>query len=111
MTLHRKAGNRVGEISALIRLGSSWRLLVRGEGLMGLTRGFLYAGVPRVVASLWPVQDKASRELMTRFYRAMWRDGQSPAAALRQAQRSMRRDPRYRNPFFWAGFVLQGDWR
>jgi CHAT domain-containing protein len=84
---------------------------VRGEGLMGLTRAFLHAGVPRVVASLWPVQDRAASELMTRFYRAMWSEGQSPAAALRQAQRSMRRDPRYRDPFSWSGFVLQGDWR
>jgi CHAT domain-containing protein len=84
---------------------------VRGEGLMGLTRGFLYAGVPRVVASLWTVQDRATAELMTRFYRAMWQDGLAPAAALRQAQRSLRREPRYRNPYSWAGFVLQGDWR
>jgi CHAT domain-containing protein/tetratricopeptide (TPR) repeat protein len=84
---------------------------VRGEGLMGLTRGFQYAGVPRVVASLWKVQDRATAELMTRFYRAMWRDDLPAAAALRDAQRSLRRDPRYKNPYFWAGFVLQGDWR
>jgi len=84
---------------------------VRGEGLMGLTRGFLYAGVPRVVASLWQVQDRTTAELMARFYEAMWRDGLSPAAALREAQRSLRRDPRYRAPYSWAGFVLQGDWR
>ncbi len=83
---------------------------VRGEGLMGLTRGFQYAGVPRVVASLWKVQDRATAELMTAFYRAMWRDHLPPAAALRAAQRSLRRDPRYRNPYSWAGFVLQGDW-
>ncbi len=84
---------------------------VRGEGVMGLTRGFQYAGVPRVVASLWPVQDRATAELMTRFYRAMWRDHLPPAAALREAQRSLRRDPRYRDPYSWAGFVFQGDWR
>ncbi|MFL6200731.1 MAG: CHAT domain-containing protein [Thermoanaerobaculia bacterium] len=84
---------------------------VRGEGLMGLTRGFLYAGVPRVVASLWPVQDRTTAELMARFYRAMWTEGLSPAAALRQAQRSLRSEPRYRDPYSWAGFVLQGDWR
>ena len=84
---------------------------VRGEGLMGLTRGFQYAGVPRVVASLWRVQDRATAELMTRFYRAMWRDHLPPAAALREAQRSLRREPRYRDPYSWAGFVLQGDWR
>lgn len=84
---------------------------VRGEGLMGLTRGFQYAGVPRVVATLWPVQDRNTSELMTRFYRAMWRDHLSPAAALREAQRSLRQEPLYRNPYSWAGFVLQGDWR
>lgn len=84
---------------------------VSGEGLLGLTRGFQYAGVPRVVASLWRVQDRATAELMTRFYRAMWRDHMTPAAALRAAQRSLRREPRTRDPYSWAGFVLQGDWR
>lgn len=82
---------------------------VRGEGLMGLTRGFQYAGVPRVVASLWQVQDRATAELMTRFYKAMWHDSLTPAAALREAQKSLRHD--YRDPYYWAGFVLQGDWR
>jgi CHAT domain-containing protein/tetratricopeptide (TPR) repeat protein len=84
---------------------------LRGEGLMGITRGFLYAGVPRVVASLWKVEDRATAELMSLFYRALWRQGLSPAAALRSAQQSLRRDPRYRAPHSWAGFVLQGDWR
>ena len=86
---------------------------VRGEGLMGLTRGFEYAGVPRVVASLWAVDDRTSAELMVRFYQAMWRDQRplAPAAALRKAQRSLRQDPRYRDPHSWAGFVFQGDWR
>ncbi len=84
---------------------------MRGEGLMGLTRGFLYAGVPRVVASLWRVQDRATADLMSHFYRALWRDGLPPAAALHAAQRSLRRDPRYRDPYSWAGFVLQGEWR
>jgi CHAT domain-containing protein/tetratricopeptide (TPR) repeat protein len=81
---------------------------VRGEGVMGLTRGFLYAGVPQVVASLWRVQDRATAELMTRFYRAMWHDGLPPVAALHEAQKWIRQ--RYRDPYFWAGFVLQGDW-
>jgi CHAT domain-containing protein/tetratricopeptide (TPR) repeat protein len=84
---------------------------VRGEGLMGLTRGFQFAGVPRVVASLWPVQDRATAELMTRFYQAMWRGHLAPAAALREAQLWLRRDPRYKSPHSWAGFVFQGDWR
>jgi CHAT domain-containing protein/tetratricopeptide (TPR) repeat protein len=84
---------------------------VRGEGLMSLTRAFLYAGVPRVVASLWQVQDRATAELMSRFYRAMWVDGLPPSAALRKAQRQLRSDPRYRSSYSWAGFVLQGDWK
>ncbi len=84
---------------------------VRGEGLVGLTRGFLYAGVPRVVASLWQVQDEATAELMRRFYAAMLADGERPAAALRSAQLSIRRERRWSDPFFWGAFFLQGDWR
>jgi CHAT domain-containing protein/tetratricopeptide (TPR) repeat protein len=83
---------------------------VRGEGLIGLTRGFLYAGAPRVVASLWKVEDQATAALMTRFYRALWTDGMRPAAALRAAQLSLREQRRWRDPYFWAGFVLEGDW-
>ena len=84
---------------------------VRGEGLMGLTRGFMHAGAGRVVASLWQVQDLATAELMERFYRAMVVDGSPPAAALREAQLAVRAEARWRDPYFWAGFVLQGDWR
>jgi CHAT domain-containing protein/tetratricopeptide (TPR) repeat protein len=84
---------------------------LRGEGLMGLTRGFEAAGVPRVVGSLWRVEDRATAKLMTRFYRAMWLEAASPSAALRAAQRAVRSDRHYRDPHFWAGFVHQGDWR
>ncbi len=84
---------------------------VRGEGLVGLTRGFHYAGAPRVVASLWNVRDEATAELMQRFYRGMLRDRLRPAAALRQAQVSMWRQQRWTAPYTWAGFVLQGEWR
>ncbi len=83
---------------------------VRGEGLIGLTRGFLYAGAPRVVASLWKVEDRATAALMTRFYRALWIEGLKPAAALRSAQLSLQGERRWRDPFYWAGFVLEGDW-
>src|SRR5215203_5663160 len=83
---------------------------VRGEGLIGLTRGFLYAGTPRVLASLWRVEDHATAALMTRFYRALWIDGLRPAAALRAAQLSLRGERRWRDPYYWAGFVLEGDW-
>jgi CHAT domain-containing protein len=78
---------------------------------MGLTRGFLSAGVPRVLATLWRVQDRTSAELMTRFYRALWHDHLPAAAALREAQTSLRRDPRFAHANSWAAFVLQGDWR
>ncbi|HYO13067.1 MAG TPA: CHAT domain-containing protein [Thermoanaerobaculia bacterium] len=83
---------------------------VRGEGLIGLTRGFLYAGASRVVASLWRVEDQATAALMTRFYRALWEEGLPPAAALRAAQLGVREERRWRDPYYWAGFVLQGDW-
>jgi CHAT domain-containing protein len=84
---------------------------VRGEGLIGLTRGFMYAGVPRVVASLWRVDDRATAELMKRFYQGMLRAGQRPAAALRAAQVSMLKEKRWSAPHYWAAFTIQGEWR
>ena len=84
---------------------------IRGEGLLGLTRGFLYAGAPRVVASLWWIDDRATSELMARFYRGMWVEGLRPAAALRQARRALAAERRFHDPFYWGAFVLQGDWR
>jgi CHAT domain-containing protein/tetratricopeptide (TPR) repeat protein len=83
---------------------------VRGEGLVGLTQGFMYAGAPRVAASLWNVKDEATAELMKRFYEQMLREGMRPAAALRAAQVSMWKDKRWEAPYFWAGFMLQGEW-
>lgn len=84
---------------------------LRSEGLVGLTRGFMYAGVPRVVASRWRAQDRVTAELMARFYRGMWQEKLPPPAALRAAQLSIRADRRWRDPYFWAGFVLEGEWR
>ena len=84
---------------------------VDGEGLVGLVHGFMHSGTDRVVASLWSVQDLATSELMERFYRAMLMDGRRPAAALRQAQITLRGDRRFTAPYFWAPFVLQGEWR
>lgn len=83
---------------------------IRGEGLVGLVRGFLYAGASRVIASLWNVDDKATAELMKRFYRGLIVERLSPAAALRKAQLSMLADSRWDAPFYWAGFTLQGEW-
>ena len=84
---------------------------IKGEGLVGLTRGFLYAGAPRVVASLWKVDDRATAELMKLFYQRMLRDGMRPAAALRMAQMDMSKQPRWAAPYYWAGFTLQGEWK
>jgi CHAT domain-containing protein len=81
---------------------------ISGEGLVGLTQGFMYAGAPQVVASLWNVDDAATAELMAAFYRAMEKQGKPPAAALRQAQTEIRRQERWKNPYYWAGFVIQG---
>jgi CHAT domain-containing protein len=81
----------------------------RGEGLIGLTRGFMYAGAARVIASLWKVDDDATAELMKRFYQKMLKDGMTPASALRAAQVSMSVHRRWGNPYYWAGFILQGE--
>ncbi len=84
---------------------------LRGEGLLGLTRGFFYAGARRLVVSFWNVDDRATAELMKRFYRAMLGDRQPPAQALRAAQLSMLGEVEWQAPYYWAGFALHGDWR
>jgi CHAT domain-containing protein/Tfp pilus assembly protein PilF len=84
---------------------------VRGEGMVGLTRGFMYAGASRVVASLWKVDDVATAQLMGNFYKAMLQDGMRPAAALRQAEVKMWRQKRWSDPYYWAAFTLQGEWK
>jgi CHAT domain-containing protein/tetratricopeptide (TPR) repeat protein len=84
---------------------------VRGEGLMGLVRGFMYAGSPRVVASLWQVDDAATAELMKRFYRGMFQEKLPPSAALRAAQIEMLKRKHWQSPYYWGAFVLQGEWR
>ncbi len=82
----------------------------RGEGLISLTRGFMYAGAASVVASLWQVDDAATAELMKHFYTYMLQDGMTPPAALRAAQNTIRSQPKWRSPFYWAGFTIQGDY-
>ena len=84
---------------------------IRGEGLVGMVQGFMYAGAHRVVASLWSVRDKSTAELMTMFYENMTKNGLPPAAALRAAQRDfLEKFPRHQAPLYWAGFTLQGDY-
>jgi tetratricopeptide (TPR) repeat protein len=80
------------------------------EGVFSLSRAFFYAGAERVLASLWPVEDRATAAFMPEFYRALLIDHMSPAGALRVAQQRLARDSRWSSPYYWAGFVLQGDW-
>ncbi|MDT7542337.1 MAG: hypothetical protein QOE33_2241 [Acidobacteriota bacterium] len=112
---------RVGEVFNL-RLGSPLVILSacetglgkenRGEGVIGLARAFMYAGAPSVGVSLWSVADRSTAELMPDFYkRYLAAQGRAPAAALRAAQQQMIAGKRYSAPFYWAPFVLVGDWK
>ena len=90
---------------------------IKGEGLKGLTSGFMNAGASRVVVSLWPIDDDAAAEFMVIFYRKLWSkqtqrlEPGAAAKALREAQTEMREHPSWKSPYYWAPFVLQGDWR
>ncbi|MFY9620642.1 MAG: CHAT domain-containing protein [Pyrinomonadaceae bacterium] len=84
---------------------------ISGEGLTGLTQGFLYAGSRSVVVSLWDVQDKSTANLMANFYQAMLKDGAAPAEALHQAKLAMYRQRGSRPPFYWSAFIIQGEYR
>lgn len=83
---------------------------IKGEGLIALTRGFMFAGARSVVGSLWKVDDRATAEMMAEFYKQMFVHKLKPAAALRKAQIKLSQQKRWRNPSFWAGFYIQGDW-
>jgi tetratricopeptide (TPR) repeat protein len=84
---------------------------IKREGMMSITRGFMYAGSPRVVSSLWNVDDKATAELMKGFYNGMLVEGLRPAAALRAAQIAMWKRRCCSEPFFWGAFIIQGEWK
>jgi CHAT domain-containing protein/tetratricopeptide (TPR) repeat protein len=84
---------------------------IKGEGLIGLTRGFFYAGAPRVLASLWPIDDRTSAAFMKPFYEAMLVRQERPAAALRSAQIQMWKTKGWDAPYYWAAFTMQGEWK
>jgi CHAT domain-containing protein len=84
---------------------------IRGEGLVGLTRGFMYAGTPRLVVSLWNVDDAATAALMSKFYGKLLSQELTPAQALREAQLEMSQTQQWQSPYFWAAFTLQGEWK
>jgi CHAT domain-containing protein len=84
---------------------------IKGEGLIGLTRGFFYAGAPRVLASLWEIDDRTTAVFMRPFYEAMIVRHERPAAALRSAQAAMWKSKGWDAPYYWAAFTMQGEWR
>ncbi|MEP6488479.1 CHAT domain-containing tetratricopeptide repeat protein [Microcoleus vaginatus GB2-A3] len=84
---------------------------VKGEGMVGLTRGFMYAGAQRVAVSLWSVDDEGTAVLMQKFYQKMVQQKLAPAAALRAAQMEMMQDKKWQSPYYWAAFTLQGEWK
>jgi len=79
-----------------------------GDEIVGLTRALLYAGTPNVISTLWNINDAASADLMTDFYRRLT-SGSSAAVALRQAQIHMLENPAFHDPKYWAAFTLNGD--
>jgi CHAT domain-containing protein len=84
---------------------------VKGEGMVGLTRGFMYAGAQRVAVSLWSVDDEGTSVLMQKFYQKMLQQKLTPAAALRTAQLEMMQQEKWKSPYYWAAFTLQGEWK
>lgn len=100
------------ELVVLSACDSGQGKLVGGEGLVGLTRGFMYAGAATMLVSLWKVDDEATAELMARFYQKMLgAEHLRPAAALRAAQLSMINNTRWKYPSYWAPFIVEGEWR
>jgi CHAT domain-containing protein len=82
-----------------------------GEGVASLARGLFHAGAARVVSTLWEVDDEATSHLMQLFYKQLLSaSAPAPSSALRLAQAAMRKHPRWSHPYYWAGFVLQGEW-
>ncbi len=84
---------------------------IRGEGLIGMSRGFLYAGSKRIVASLWKVDDSATAEFMKRFYANHLQKGLTASKALQQTKIEMKKIKRYQSPYYWSAFTLMGDWK
>ncbi len=98
-------GARLAVLSSCASAGAQ---VVAGEGMLGLATGFLSAGVPAVIATLWPVDDATTARLMGDFYEAL-ATGAPAIDALARAQARCRQNPATRHPFYWAGFVVVGD--
>lgn len=112
LRLHELYGLRLpAELVVLSACDTGLGQELRGEGLVGLARGFMFAGSPRVVVSLWEVGDEDTAELMRRFYEQLLEHKRRPSLALRLAQSSMLEDEASASPHRWAGFVFLGDWK
>jgi CHAT domain-containing protein len=99
------------DLAVLSACGTGLGMEVRGEGLLGLTQAFFTAGTSSVVVSLWDVDNTATENLMRLFYFRLLKKGLQPAAALREAQIQMWHHQRWNAPYYWAGFIEQGEWR
>jgi CHAT domain-containing protein/Tfp pilus assembly protein PilF len=82
----------------------------KNEGIVGLTRAFQYAGAKSVVVSLWQIADESTAALMTAFYSEL-KKGTSKDVALQRAMATVRKNPKWAHPFFWAAFTQAGDWK
>jgi len=102
--------NLSAELTVLSACQTALGKEIKGEGLVGLAHGFMAAGSKSVVASLWKVDDGATAVLMAHFYEAMLQQDMPPAAALRSAKLKMMREKGRSEPYYWAGFVLQGEY-
>ncbi|HEX4959634.1 MAG TPA: CHAT domain-containing protein [Thermoanaerobaculia bacterium] len=99
------------DLAVLSACGTGLGKEIRGEGLVGLTQAFFTAGTSSVVVSLWNVDNTATTKLMPLFYFSLLKSGMHSAAALRQAQIRMWRHRQWNAPYYWAGFIEQGEWR
>jgi CHAT domain-containing protein len=112
LRLHELYNLKIGaELVVLSACQTALGSEMRGEGLQSVARGFMYAGASSVLATLWRVDDRATSEFMARFYRQLLQHNLTPAAALQAAAAELSKDPRWRAPYYWAGFTLQGDWQ
>ncbi|MGB7442135.1 MAG: CHAT domain-containing protein [Coleofasciculaceae cyanobacterium] len=84
---------------------------IKGEGLVGLTRGFMYAGAKGIAVSLWSVNDAGTAKLMEKYYQKMLNEGLTSVAAMRAAQLEMWQSQQWNSPYYWSAFVVQGEWR
>ena len=99
-----------GELVTLSACETGLNQRSRGDELIGLSRAFIYAGAPSVVVSLWSVDAGSTRELMLEFY-GLLKDGFDKASAMQEAQKKIMEKPEYSHPYYWAPFILTGDWQ